>query len=117
MSKTPKLVTEPHNPYLLETFRAFAAEGLPVPVAVAMTQAHLQHQQNLSLQSIARSLASLQSIARSLDDISGLVDPCNADRFIAILKAAAANRTKNKEAREVKDSVDALGELLKESSL
>jgi len=107
MSQTPKLVTEPHNPYLLETFRAFTAEGLPVPVAVAMTQAHLQHQQNLSL----------QSIARSLDDIAGLVDPCNADRFLAILKAAAAKRTENKEAREVKDSVDALGELLKESSL
>jgi hypothetical protein len=108
-----KIVTEPHNPFLLETFRAFLAEGLPVPVATAMVQSHIAHahakaaiDQASALVRIANSLA---RIDYSIGRISDLTDPVDLGRFLALVRAGDDKRTETAKTRketEVAESFD-----------
>ena len=97
MTEEKKLITQPHNPFLLETFRAFSAEGLPPAVATAMTQAHVAHAHAKAAIDQARAL---DRIATALEAIAPLADPVRAGAFLALLKAGEVKREENAEARK-----------------
>jgi hypothetical protein len=105
MTDQPKLITEPHNPFLMETFRAFTAEGLPLPLAGAMTQAHIAH---AHAKAAIDQATALERIATALESIAQLTDPVRAGAFLALLKAGEAKREETKEGRTKEDAMAAL---------
>lgn len=125
MSEPQPIVTQPHNPFLLETFRAFVAEGLPVPVASTMTAAHIQHgaakaniDQATALAQINAKLArfgALDKIATQLERIADvLTDPVELGRILALVRAADAKRVENAAGRESAAATESFDELLRE---
>lgn len=93
-----KLITQPHNPFLLETFRAFQAEGLPVPVAVEMVKAHVAHAVGIE------TAKALLRVADAAEKLAKLADPVLAGEFLAFIKAANHKRD---EARTAKADAEA----------
>lgn len=96
-----KLVTQPHNPYLLETFRAFLSEGLAPPMAAAMTQAHINH----------GIMATLQDISKTFERIAAMTDPVRAADFLAFLDAAEENIRQARERHDGEESVRTFNEV------
>lgn len=88
-----KIITEPHNPFLMEAFRAFTAEGLSPPMAAEMVKAHVAHAVGVEQ---ARALI---RVADSIEKIAKLGDPVLAGEFLAFMKAATAKREANRDAR------------------
>ena len=91
MSEQPKLVTEPHNPFLLNTFRAFMAECQNPALAAQMTMAHIEHGQ----------MAIMNEVAKQLHRIAdALTDPVEIGRIIALVRAGDAKRAQSAVDRE-----------------
>ena len=96
-----KLITQPHNQFLLETFRAFHAEmgGRPesLPLAATMTNAHVAH---AAAKAQIDTAMALGRIAASLETLTTLyADPVNKSRFDSMLAAQAEKREENRKER------------------
>lgn len=129
MPEQPKLVTQPHNPFLLEAFRAFTSEGLPMPIAADMVNAHVAHahakvevDQALALVRIADSLEQSPPILRAIEShlatinahlskLANMTDPVTFGRFLAVLCAGMAKRAEKTSEREAADVARLFGNL------
>lgn len=110
MSDSPEIVQGPHNPFLIQTFRAFLAElggGPPGStnsnMAVQMTVAHVQFCQAQSLERIATALEDAVKLAKN---------PVELERILHFINAATTKRTENKAKREETAKVGALDAML-----
>jgi hypothetical protein len=97
-----KIVTGLANPFLAEAFRAFQAEGLPLPLAAEMVKAHVAHAVGVE------QAKALNRLADAAEKVAKLADPVLAGEFIAFLKAAEVKRTENKDARKDEEARAAL---------
>jgi hypothetical protein len=105
MTETPKIITQSHNETLREAFQAFTAEGLPLPIAAIMVEAHVQHLQTLVMDRLVTCLARIEG---HLGAIAGLTDPVRASAFTALLRAQDGKREESKEGRTKEDAMAAL---------
>lgn len=110
MSESTKIAQGPHNPFLIETFRAFLAElggGSPnshaAKMAAQMTLAHVQFCQ----------AQSLERVATALEDVVKLVkNPVELERILHFVNTATTKRTENRAKREETAKIGALDAIL-----
>jgi tRNA A37 threonylcarbamoyltransferase TsaD len=100
-----KLITESHNEFLRETFRAFLAETGEPGLAAAMTATHVQHLHAIETQRLVTCVAHIEGHLRA---IAQLTDPVLLGDLLTLLRAGEAKRAESKEERAKETAISAL---------
>lgn len=100
-----KLITESHNEFLRESFRAFLAETGDPGLAAAMTATHVQHLHVVETQRLVAAVARVETHLRA---IASLTNPVLLGDLLTLLRAGEAKRAENKEERVKETAISAL---------
>ena len=106
MNDPPKIVTQSINPFLQESFRAFTAEGLPFPIAAAMTAAHVNHAAAKAQIDQARALERIADVFENF--VARTTDPVRLGGLLAMVKAGDEKRAERKDERAKEGAIAAL---------